>query len=382
MRRHRRSAVLCSSVTASSLPWFLVFVRIRGVGPVRIRKLIAHFGSLEAAWRAEPFDLMRSGLDEKSVGAIVAAQRALDPQQEEAAVAAAGLRALCWDDVEYPALLRHVHDPPPVLFVRGELRPADAAAVAVVGTRKPTPYGRDVAALLGRELARRGVTVVSGLARGVDAVAHEAALAAGGRTIAALACGAEQVYPPQHASLAARIAADGAVVSDYPVGAPPEPANFPPRNRIISGLSLATVVVEADVRSGALITAEFAVEQGREVFAVPGNVFSVASRGTNRLLANGAAPFIDVDEMLEQLNLRAGAGAQTAQMPLAADLPLSDAERALLLRMTHEPITVDDIVRDTAIPPDAVTGLLVMLELRGVVRQAGINRYALAPTLR
>ena len=369
-------------MSASSLPWFLVFARIRGVGPVRIRKLIVHFGGLEAAWRAEPFDLARCGLDEKSVGAIAAAQRLLDPQREMEAVARAGLSALCWDDPEYPALLRHLHDPPPVLFVRGALQPVDAAAVAVVGTRKPTPYGRDVAALLGRELARRGVTVVSGMARGIDAVAHEAALAAGGRTVAVLACGAEQSYPLQHTALAQRIAASGAVVSDYPVGAPPEPANFPPRNRIISGMSLGTVVVEADVRSGALITAEFAVEQGRDVFAAPGNIFSAGSRGTNRLLASGAAPFLDVDELLEQLNLRGSAGARANPAADAPDIPLSDAERALLLRMTHEPMTIDELVRDAALTADAVTGLLVMLELRGAVRQAGINRYALTAPLR
>jgi len=372
--------VTVSAVSASTLPWFLVFARIRGVGPVRLRKLAAFFGDLERAWRAEAFDLARAGMDDKSIGAILTAQRELDPQREVERVEAAGLQALCWDDDEYPALLRHVHDPPPVLFVRGRLTVADGAAVAIVGTRKATPYGRDVAAMLAGELARSGVTVVSGLARGIDAIAHEAALAAGGRTVAVVGCGAEQVYPPQHAALAARIAANGAVVSDYPVGAPPEPANFPPRNRIISGMSLGTVVVEADVRSGALITAEFAAEQGRDVFAVPGNIYSAASRGTNRLLVTGAAPFLDTPSLLEHLNLRSvDAGVNGERRTFAAaDETLGTAERALLLRMTHEPTTVDDLVREMGIPAEQVSALLVMLELRGAVRQAGINRYALA----
>ncbi|MCX6019910.1 MAG: DNA-processing protein DprA [Chloroflexi bacterium] len=365
-------------MSSDSLPYFLVFARIRGVGPVRLRKLIAHFGSLEAAWRAEPFDVVRAGMDEKSVGAIAAAQRSLDPQREMEQVTAAGLRAFCWDDAEYPALLRHLNDPPPVLFVRGALTESDRVAVAIVGTRKATAYGREVAAMLSGELARRGVTVVSGLARGIDVVAHEAALAAGGRTVAVLACGAEQVYPPQHAGLAKRIEAAGAVVSDYPVGAPPEPANFPPRNRIISGLSLGTVVIEADVRSGALITAEFAAEQGRDVFAVPGNIFSTASRGTNRLLASGAVPLLDVDALLEHLNLRSSGARDDASRSLPiVDGPFSAAERDLLLRMTHEPASVDELVRQLSVPAEQVIGLLVMLELRGAVRQAGLNRYAL-----
>jgi DNA processing protein len=366
-------------MSAPTLPWFLVFARIRGVGPVRLRKLTKFFGSLETAWRADAFDLVRAGMDEKSVGAIMVAQRDLDPERELAGVRAAGLQALCWDDDEYPALLRHLHDPPPVLFVRGALGLADCAAVAIVGTRKATSYGRDVATMLAGDLARRGVTVVSGLARGIDAIAHEAALAAGGRTVAVLGCGAEQVYPPQHADLAARIAANGAIVSDYPVGAPPEPANFPPRNRIISGLSLGTAVIEADVRSGALITAEFAVEQGRDVFAVPGNIFSPTSRGTNRLLANGAIPFLDTTSMLEHLNLQHSGARHTSdpEAPVVIDEPIGSAAQSLLLRMTHEPTPIDDLVREMGLPADQVSALLVLLELRGAVRQSGINRYAL-----
>jgi DNA processing protein len=366
----------------SELPYFLAFSGIKGVGPARLRKLIAHFGSLSAAWRAGPFDLARSGLDDKSVGAVFAAQKRVDPAAEMRRVAQAGLSALCWDDPAYPAMLRQVADPPPVLFVRGNLSEADMLAVAIVGTRKATTYGREVSAVLAGELARNGVTVVSGLARGIDFYAHQAALDAGGRTIAVLACGADQVYPAEHARLAARIVATGAVVSDYPVGSAPEAGNFPPRNRIISGLSLGTVVVEADVRSGALITASFAAEQGRDVFAVPGNIFNPSSRGTNQLIANGATPVVDAASLLQQLNLHSVVERVGAGTAVEAAAPQSDPERHVLRHLSHEPTPVDELVRAVEMPAEAVVGLLALLELRGLVQQAGLAGYALARAMR
>lgn len=357
----------------NALPYYLAFARVRGIGPARLRKLLAAFGSLERAWQAGPFDLAHAGMDDKSIGALMAAQRVLHPEREMEAVLRARLTALCWDDPGYPVLLKTLNDPPPVLFVRGALQTLDQLALAIVGTRKPTLYGREVAAALAGEMARNNVTVVSGLARGIDAAAHQAALSNGGRTIAVIACGADQVYPTEHRILAERIAECGAVVSDYPVGSPPEPGNFPPRNRIISGLSLGTVVVEADERSGALITAGFAAEQGRDVFAVPGNIFNRTSRGANQLLRDGAIPLIEPATVLQHLNVNGVA----ERAEISSAMPHNAEEARLLERLSHEPTPMDELVRQLGLPTDAVTATLAMLEVRGLVRRDAGASYTL-----
>jgi DNA processing protein len=230
-----------------------------------------------------------------------------------------------------------------------------------------------VARELASDLARSGVTIVSGLARGIDAYAHLSALAAGGRSIGVIACGVDRIYPPEHHELAAQLSANGAVVSDYPPGTVAEPGNFPPRNRIISGLTLGTIVVEADVRSGALITAQFAAEQGRDVFAVPGNIFNTASRGPNKLLQQGAIPVTDAQSVLRHLNINA----VSEQIGLAESLPATDEERAVLAHLTHEPTGVDELIRALGRSPHEINAVLAMLELRGVVRVAGLASYAL-----
>ena len=206
---------------------------------------------------------------------------------------------LTWEEDAYPRRLKEIDQPPPVLYLRGDLLPADEWAVAIVGTRRITAYGRQVTEEVATTLARSGVTVVSGLARGVDSVAHKAALDAGGRTIAVLGSGVDVIYPSEHRSLAERMIASGAILSDYPVGTAPDGVNFPPRNRIISGLSLAVIVVEAGQKSGALITAEFAAEQGRDVFAVPGNINAPQSAGCNALIQQGARPLLQARDVLE-----------------------------------------------------------------------------------
>ncbi len=279
-------------------------------------------------------------------------------------------------------MLKHVADPPPVLFVRGALLPGDALAIAIVGTRQATRYGRDVAECLAGEPARSGVTIVSGLARGVDGYAHHAALAAGGRTVAVLACGVDKIYPAQHARLGERIAENGAIVSDYPIGAPPEPANFPPRNRIISGLSLGTIVVEADVKSGSLITAGFAAEQGRDVFAVPGNIFNPSSRGTNLLIQQGAMPVTGTESVLQQLNLQT----LPTQGELLEAVELSDDERRVLAQLSHDATPADQLIRALEMTAENAMTLLAVLELRGIVRQTpgqgfvlSLPRRAIAP---
>ena len=214
------------------------------------------------------------------------------------------IKILTWEDADYPDKLMNIDQPPPVIYIRGSIKPEDRWAVAIVGTRRVTSYGRQVTEQVSTYLARNGLTVVSGLARGVDGVAHQTTLANNGRTIAVLGSGIDQIYPPEHRQLAEKIIENGAVISDYHPGTPPDAGNFPPRNRIISGLSLATVVVEAGETSGALITATFAAEQGREVFAVPGPIYAPQSKGTNRLIREGAQPLLDPVDIMESLNLR------------------------------------------------------------------------------
>ncbi len=355
-------------------PYFLAFARVKGIGPARLRRLLSRFGSLEAAWKAEEMELVMSGLDQKSLEALAAARRTISPDGEMEALDRAGIGALTWVDPGYPRLLRQIADPPPALYVKGEMSEADAWAVAIVGTRRASVYGREAAEMLAAEFARSNVTVVSGLARGIDAVAHQAALSAGGRTVAVLGSGVDVIYPAEHRKLAGDIAARGALVSDYPPGTQPEAMNFPPRNRIISGLSLGTVVVEADEQSGALITVDFALDQGRDVFAVPGNIFNRTSRGTNQLIQKGAKLVTSAGDVLGELNL--GMAAQHAEVQAAA--PEDDTERRVLSALTHEPAPADEVVRGLGLPAEAVTAALAMLELKGLVRQAGGARYALS----
>ncbi len=267
--------------------------------------------------------------------------------------------------------LRQIDQPPPVLYTIGELTPQDEWAVAIVGTRKATHYGQQAAEETAAFLAQNGVTVVSGLARGIDSIAHRAALDAGGRTIAVLGSGVDRIYPAENRNLAQTMSSRGAVISDYPLGTPPEAGNFPPRNRIIAGLSIAVVVVEAGERSGASITANYALEQGREVFAVPGNIYSPQSKGTNRLIRNGAHPLLAPEDLLEVLNLTMVTEHQKARIVL----PANAVEAAIFEALGHEPIHVDQIGQQAKLPIEQVSAALTMMELKGMVRQVGGMRY-------
>ncbi len=356
------------------LPYYLAFARVRGIGSVRVRRLKAYFGELRLAWCAGEFDLVAAGLDAKSIGSMAQARRKIAPDAEVERMHTAGATALTWDDSNYPKLLRQVDDAPPVLFVKGTITDADAWAISIVGTRRATVYGREVAEMLAGDLARSNITVVSGMARGIDAAAHAAAIKAGGRTLAVLGCGVDVVYPPEHRKLAKEISEHGALVSDYPIGTPPDANNFPPRNRIISGLSLGVVVVEADEQSGALITTAFAAEQGRDVFAVPGNIFNRSSRGVNRLIQQGAKVVMDTQSVLEELNL--GMVADHAEVQAA--VPENDTEKTILSKLTHEPTNIDEIVRTLGLPAELVTASLALMELKGMVRQGNGTSYVLA----
>lgn len=351
--------------------YWLAFNLVQGIGPVKIRALIEQFGNLEAAWQAGVPALQQSGLDKRSLQNLLEARGSLDLDRELAKLDAAGVQALNWDDVDYPSRLREIADPPPLLYVRGSLLPVDDFAVALVGTRKATAYGKEVARLLATGLARNGITVISGLARGIDLVAHQAALDAGGRTIAVLGCGVDIIYPPEARRISEEIVQHGALLSDYPLGTRVDAKNFPPRNRIISGMTLGTVVVEADFSSGALITASFALDQDRDVFAVPGSIHSKASHGTNKLIQQGAKLVTCVEDILEELQLEHA----VQQQEIRANLPEDETERTLWNALSQEPLHVDDLRRALDLPVSTISSTLILMELKGLARHIGGMSY-------
>lgn len=357
-------------VGASERYW-IAFSRVPYIGPTRIDRLQAQFGDLESAWRASESQL-RGVLDERSRESLVRFRATFSPEEEIERLQRSGIGVLSRVSDGYPALLREISMPPPVLYIKGELTPEDGTAVAIVGTRRMTSYGREVARTIASELASAGVTVVSGLARGIDGVSHDAALKAGGRTIAVLGSGVDVIYPPEHRRLAEQIAESGAVVSSFPPGQAPDAPNFPARNRIISGMSLGIVVIEAPERSGALITVDFAADQGREVFVVPGSVLSAASAGNMRLLRDGARPVASAADILEDLNLARRREIAAVQQAL----PLDEDERRLLAVLTAEPQHIDDVAAAANLPIAKAGALLLTMELKGSVRNAGAQHYS------
>jgi len=353
---------------------WLALKMVPGVGNVLGLGLVRAFRSPDAVFEARDQELQIAGVRREVRAALRRFDRWREVETQLARLDRAGGSLLTWDDARYPELLRQIHDPPLFLYVLGELTAPDACAVAVVGSRDASPYGRQMTAVIGEALAGRGITVVSGLARGIDAAAHEAALRAGGRTVAVLGSGIDVVYPSEHHRLHMRIAETGAVVSEYPMGTQPDAENFPARNRIISGLSLGTVVIEAGERCGSLITAHYAAEQGREVFAVPGPV-GARTRGTHQLLRQGAALAEDADDVLSEIapHLRAAQAAPPAT--------LSDLETAIVAQLDELPRSVDDLIARTGLPAGTVLETLLVLELRGVVRQLPGQCFARAARL-
>ena len=354
-----------------TLRYWLGFNLVRGIGPVRLRMLLDFFGDIQSAWEAPERALHDVKLDRRSLRNFLKLRHQVDLDEVLRQVERAGAQVLTWDTSDYPALLRQIDGAPPVLFVRGTLTPADEWSVAMVGTRKATVYGREVAHRLAIDLVQNRVTLVSGLARGIDSIVHKAALEAGGRTLAVLGSGVDYIYPAEHRKLAEAIVENGALISDYPLGTRPEAANFPARNRIISGLSLGVVVVEAGMKSGALITADFALDHGRDVFAVPGSILSPASAGCNRLLRDGANIVTEVGDILEPLHLD-----QVSEKQLAREiLPANATEAAILERLTAEPRHLDELSREIELPVEMISSTLVMMELKGMTRQVAPLQY-------
>lgn len=333
--------------------------------------LMEHFGDLQTAWNAPRAELRSCGLGERAADSLIRTRSRISLDDEMNRVERAGVHILTLADDGYPSLLREIPSPPPVIYVRGSLIPADETAVGIVGTRRITAYGREMSRRLSSELAAARVTVVSGLARGVDGIAHASALETGGRTIAVLGCGLDTIYPPEHRKLADQIAENGALVSEFSLGTPPDAPNFPVRNRIISGLSLGVIVVEAPIKSGALITANFAGDQGRAVFAVPGSALSPASAGTIQLLRDGAAVAANGEDVLSFLNL----GVRQIEIETRQLLPASDGERSLLDLLTAEPRHIDEIALDSGLPIGTLSAQLLQMQLKGLVRNVGTQHY-------
>jgi DNA processing protein len=351
--------------------YWVGFNHVRGIGAVRFRSILDFFGNLETAWQAPTDALTSLGFSSRIIDSFVQVRQGIDLDRIMGRIAQQGIHVITWADDEYPRRLKEINQPPPVLYVKGDLLLQDDLAVGIVGTRRITGYGRQVTEEFASRLGMEHVTVISGMARGVDSIAHAAAIKSGGRTIAVLGSGIDQIYPPENRQLAEHIAQNGAVISDYPPGTSPDASNFPPRNRIISGLSRAVIIVEAGEKSGALITAGFAADQGRDVFAVPGGIYAPQSKGTNALIQRGASPLLRIEDLLESLDILQAQRHQYAQLALPAD----GMENILYQLLRNEPLHIDDITSRSGLPIEQVSATLTMMELKGLVRLSGAMQY-------
>jgi DNA processing protein len=367
-----------ATLSLDELAYWIAFSRVMGIGPVRFKLLLDFFAEdVAAAWHASQSELLAAGLDAKIVAKFLLQRPMILPQQELERLERLRISVITWKDTTYPPLLRKIEYSPPVLYLCGNLTNDDRRfSLAIVGTRKMTGYGRQVTEHFASHLAKGKVTIVSGLALGIDTVAHTTALDAGGRTIAVLASGLDTIYPSSNYTLARRIveSGQGVLMSSFPLGIRPETGNFPARNHLISGLSLGVLVTEAPQKSGALITANSALNQGREVFAVPAGIFSPASSGVNKLIQDGAHPVTDVNDILESLNLYMLPQQSEAQTLL----PANDEERTLLNLLNSDPIHIDELIRISELPANLVSSTLTIMELKGFVRHLGGMHYALA----
>lgn len=354
----------------------LLLSLVSGVGPKLRRALLERFGSPSAALDAAPSELRSvPGIGPKLTSALVRARQEIDVAAEIELCRERQISIVAQNDPAYPRSLAEIHDPPGVLFVRGAIESCDALAIAIVGSRHATRYGLEQAERLAGSLSRAGLTIISGLARGIDAAAHRGALAAGGRTLAVLGSGVLNIYPPEHQELAREVMAHGAVISETPPRSAPVSGAFPQRNRLISGMSLGIIVVEAALQSGALITARHAMEQGREVFAVPGRVDNRMSRGCHQLIRDGAKLVETADDVLEELGPLVAAATRRdgAVVHHPAELLLNDAEQQVLAAIGASPTSIDEVIAVSRLPTPQVLATLSVLEMRRLVRRLSGN---------
>ncbi len=360
--------------------YWIALSMLPDIGPVTVRRLIGRFKDPEAVFSADIEELkVIDGVGEKRARSIKDFSRWSDAEKVLNRLEVEGVKVIVYSDREYPPLLREIEEAPVILYVKGEIRDDDRFSIAIVGSRKTTSYGRFVAEKIAGELAEAGFTIVSGLARGIDTIAHLSALKAGGRTIGVIGSGIDVVYPPENKGLFKKITNSGCVVTEFPIGTPPNKENFPKRNRLISGLSLGVVVVEANEGSGALITARAAVEQNREVFAVPGNIVSPNSKGANELIKKGAKLVLSTEDIIEELapQLKGFINRWQNNKGAAFFDELTNEEKGVLSKLTIEPRHIDEIMRECGIPMQNLLTLLLNLELKGIVMQTEGKRFYL-----
>lgn len=351
--------------------YLLALNSINGLGPVRLRALVEYFKDPKLAWEADGKALVEVGLPARVVDLIVSTRRSMEPPAYLESLSKSGIKWLTIYDENYPRLLKQIYDPPVVVFYKGDIQVEDEKAIAVVGSRKMGGYGRVVTEELTRQLVEHGFAIISGLARGVDSQAHKTAVNAGGRTLAVLGGGLNKIYPPENIGLAEQIInGHGAVISEFSPDEPSLPGNFPARNRIISGLSKAVLVTEADSDSGSLITARLALEQGREVFAVPGPITSSLSRGPIDLIKEGARPVSEIGDILDELGL----SSRRFSSPITPD-QLPQEERLVLAALENENLHIDEVCRKLNFPSSKISALLLKMELSGLVRSLGGGVY-------
>lgn len=356
----------------SDLPYYVALSQAPGIGQKRFKVLTENFKSAREVWESSE-KLLKQILDPSVFEKFNKFRHDVVPEKIFADIYRKDIKILTLLDKTYPEKLKEIFDPPPVLYIKGEFKPEDNLALAVVGTRRVTAYGREVTEILVRELSSSGLTIVSGMARGVDSLAHKTALDCGCRTIAVLGCGVDIIYPAQNVILAKEIIKNGALVSEYPPGTQPIPGHFPARNRIISGLSLGTLVTEADEKSGSLITAGSALEQNREVFAVPGPIYSRLSKGPSGLIKQGAKLVTSAEDILEELNIEQKQKAQKVKQILPDNLD----EEAIIKLLINEPKHIDQLLRESKFSSDKLNGLLVTMELKGKISSLGNGSYRL-----
>jgi len=348
--------------------FYNAFNLIDKIGPARMKKLINFFGNPEIAWKANWTDLKQAGLEESVIESLIQQRDTFDPEKEFQKLEQLGIKIITLDNDEYPPSLKEIYNPPFALYVKGSIR-SENINIAIVGSRKVTPYGKQVTQALARNLAEAGLTIVSGMATGIDTIAHTESLKAGKETIAVLGNGldTQNIYPPTNRRLAEEISASGAIISEYPIGTPPLRHHFPSRNRIISGLSVGVIVTEATEESGALITAKHAIDQNKEIFAVPGSIFSESSVGTNNLIKSGACPITSAREILEELNLTFA----TDFIKNRKIVPESAEEKIILDNLSKEPIHIDKLAEKTNLSTPKITATLTLMEMKGKVKNMG-----------
>jgi len=364
------------STSQDELKYFNAFNLFPEIGAIRFKKLLSYFPSLKTAWQASFQEFRQAGLDEKTSQKICDNRKNINPDKEFEKLSKQGIDILTIQDKSYPKILKEIHDPPVLLYIKGQFKPADDFCLAIIGTRKPTSYGIQAVTDLTRKLSSAGLTIVSGLALGIDTLAHRACLNANGRTIAVIGSGIDlpSIYPQTNRKLAEQISDSGAVISEYPLGTQAMPYHFPARNRIISGLSLGTLVIEAAQKSGTFLTANHALSQNRQVFAIPGPIYSQNSIGPNNLIKMGAKLVSDAQDVLEELNLSSAIEYKEARQIL----PDNQEEKLILDIMSDEPIHIDKIIFRTKLDTSAVSSTLTLMEMKGKIRNLGGMNYVIA----